>query len=492
VTAHLPRHASLRVRLTLWYAGALAVVLALFAGGAYQLLRQGLYREIDRQLESDYKVADELMESAGRLGDLVPRHPTPTLEPAGNWRWLEIWGLDERLLYANPEDLTIDLPHVPSAPPHVAFGPASVQLTSGIRARVLSRPFSVFGRTAVIRVVRSEEGLQYELQHFLYGLLVLLPLGVVVAGIGGYSLARRALLPITTMVERVRTITAERLGQRLVVNNPDDELGQLAAVFNDTLARLEASFAQLKRFTADVSHELRTPLTAIRSVGEVGLRERRRGSEYREIIGSVLEEADRLSRLVDGLLTVARGDSHLVKMNVELFDVSALVREVTECLSVLAEEKHQAITVETPQPALVRADRLVLREAIMNVVDNAIKYSARHGAIHATVNPGPDVVTICVTDSGMGIGPEHLDKIFDRFYRVDKSRPSGGTGLGLSIARWAVESNNGHIEVSSQPEHGTTFRIVLPRAPADPSAGAAKADGDSMRAEAIQTLLRTS
>lgn len=479
------RHARLRVRLTLWYAAALAVTLVLFAAGAYQLLTQGLYREIDRQLESDYKVADELMESAGRTGDLVPRHATTTLEPVGNWRWLEIWSLDEHLLYANPEDLTVDLPHAPAAPPLVPFGPTSMLLTGGIRARVLSRPFSVFGRTAVIRVVRSEEGLRYELQHFFYGLLVLLPMGVVVAGIGGYSLARRALLPIAAMAERVRTITAERLGQRLAVNNPEDELGQLAAVFNDTLARLEASFAQLKRFTADVSHELRTPLTAIRSVGEVGLRERRTEAEYREIIGSVLEEADRLSRLVNGLLTVARGDSHLVKMNVELFDVSALVREVTECLSVLAEEKHQAITVTTPEPAILKADRMVLREAIVNVVDNAIKYSARHSTILVDVSSESDLVTITVTDRGVGIGHEHLDKIFDRFYRVDRSRPSGGTGLGLSIARWAVESNNGRIEVWSEPEHGSTFRIILRRPPVDSSVTATKADRSSARAAAV-------
>jgi heavy metal sensor kinase len=485
VTGRLLRHASLRVRLTLWYASALVVMLVLFAGGAYQLLRQGLYREIDRQLESDYKVADELMESAGKMGELVPRHATATQEPVGNWRWLEIWGTDQRLLYANPEDLTVDLPHVPAAPPLAGFGPASVQLTSGARARVLSRPFSIFGRTAVIRVVRSEDGLRYEQQHFLYGLLVLLPLSVVVAGIGGYSLAGRALLPVTTMVERVRTITAEHLEQRLAVNNPDDELGQLAAVFNDTLSRLEASFAQLKRFTADVSHELRTPLTAIRSVGEVGLRERRKEREYREIIGSVLEEVDRLSRLVDGLLTIGRGDSHLVKMHFEFFDLSALVREVTDCLSVLAEEKHQAITVETPHPAIVKADRLVLREAIMNVVDNAIKYSPRDAAIDVEVSSGPEEVTIAVTDNGVGIASEHLDKIFDRFYRVDRARPSGGTGLGLSIARWAVESNSGHIDVSSQPEHGSTFRIVLPRPPGHLSVAALKTEGASVRGAAV-------
>lgn len=485
--ALLPKHASLRARLTLWYASALALMLGLFAAGSYQLLRQGLYREIDRQLESDYKVADELMESAGKLGELVPRK-VPTLEPAGNWRWLEIWGLDGRLLYANPEDLTIDLPHVQSSPPDAVFGPESVQLTRGVRARVLSRPFSIFGRTAIIRVIRSEQGLRYEQEHFLYGLLVLLPMGVLVAGLGGYSLARRALMPVATMAERVRTITAERLGQRLTIRNPDDELGQLAAVFNETLARLEASFAQLKRFTADVSHELRTPLTAIRSVGEVGLRERRTESEYREIIGSVLEEADRLSRLVNGLLTVARGDSQLVRMNVERFDAAALVREVIDCLSVLGEEKHQDIKVDAPQPAMVNADRFVLREAIMNIVDNAIKYSARHGTILVQVGVEPDTVSISVADTGVGIAAEHLDKIFDRFYRVDKSRPSGGTGLGLSIARWAVESNNGSIEVASRPEHGSTFRIILPRAVGDQAVAPHRASGASIRGAAVVSV----
>ncbi|HWW88890.1 MAG TPA: histidine kinase dimerization/phospho-acceptor domain-containing protein, partial [Vicinamibacterales bacterium] len=414
MTAPFVRHPTLRVRLTLWSAAALAVTLVLFAAAAYQLLRQGLFREIDRQLESDYKVADELMESAGRQGDLVPRHATNTLEAVGNWRWLEIWSMDGRLLYANPEDLTVDLPHLPIAPPPAVFGPSSVQLTAGMRARVLSRPFSFLGRTAIIRVIRSEEGLRYEEQHFLYGLLVFLPLGVVIAGLGGYTLARRALSPIAAMVERVRTITAERLGQRLAINHPDDELGQLAAVFNDMLARLEGSFAQLKRFTADVSHELRTPLTAIRSVGEVGLRERRTEAEYREIVGSVLEEADRLSHLVNGLLTIARGDSNLVRMNVRQFDASALVREVTECLLVLAEEKRQTITMEAAQPANVNADRVVLRHAVMNVIDNAIKYSPRQSPIHVEVTRGLDAVTIAVTDKGVGIAAEHIDKIFDR------------------------------------------------------------------------------
>jgi heavy metal sensor kinase len=455
--------ASVRVQLTLWYAAAVTVVLALFAAGAFVLLRQGLYREIDRQLESDFKVADEIIESAVRAGNLVPDHEALAPEQAAKWRWLEIWATDGRLLYTNPEDRAIDLPHVPQAPPADAFGPASVVLNRDGRARVLSRPFTFLGRTAVIRVIRSEEGIAYELEYFLIGLLVLLPVGVAVAGLGGYALARRALMPVADMADRVCTITAERLGERLEIQNRDDEFGRLAAVFNDTLARLEASFAQLKQFTADVSHELRTPLTAIRSVGEIGLRERRTDTEYREIIGSVLEEADRLSRLVDSLLTVSRGDSQLIRMHPEVFDAGALVRDVVECLGVLAEEKHQPITIDARPHVLVKADRLVLRHAVMNVMDNAIKYSEPRSAIHLSVAEGPDTVSIDIADRGVGIAPEHLDKIFDRFYRVDRARQtSGGAGLGLAIARWAVEANNGRIEVSSERGKGSRFRIIVP------------------------------
>jgi signal transduction histidine kinase len=157
---------------------------------------------------------------------------------------------------------------------------------------------------------------------------------------------------------------------------------------------------------------------------------------------------------------------------------------------VLAEEKHQPITVETPKQVLVKADRMVLREAIMNVVDNAIKYSGRHAPIQVDVRWGRGTVTIAITDTGVGIPREHLDHIFDRFYRVDKARPRGGTGLGLSIARWAVESNGGRIEVSSQPEHGSTFRIILPRAPDDSTVADAKADGGPARGAAILTAAK--
>jgi heavy metal sensor kinase len=328
----------------------------------------------------------------------------------------------------------------------------------------LSRSYAVDGLSVVMRVARSAASLQQELEELLFVLLLGLPVAVGITGVGGYALARRALTPVGRMADRARTITAERLGERLPVVNPEDELGHLAIVFNETFARLEQSFEQLRRFTADASHELRTPLTAIRSVGEVGLHEHRDENAYREIIGSMLEEADRLGRLVESLLTLSRADAGQVKLRPERTDLVALARDITQHVGVLAEEKRQSLLVEAAAPVYATVDRLVLRQAVINLVDNAIKYSSEGGCVRVIVQDQPVGPTLEVIDTGPGIGVEHRDRIFDRFYRVDRarSREMGGTGLGLAIARWAVEAHGGHIELESREGKGSSFRIILP------------------------------
>jgi heavy metal sensor kinase len=315
----------------------------------------------------------------------------------------------------------------------------------------------------VIRVARSEAQLRHELNELLLVLGFGFPVAVGVAGVGGYALARRALAPVSQMADQARTITAERLGEQLPVVNPEDELGRLAMVFNETFARLERSFEQLRRFTSDASHELRTPLTAIRSVGEVGLREHRDERAYREIIGSMLEEADRLGRLVDSLLTLSRADVGQVKLTLEHVDLAELARDVVTHLGVLAEEKRQSILVETTAPVYATVDRLVLRQAVINLLDNAIKYSPEGGRVRVIVRDQSQGPTLEVIDVGPGIEVEHQEHIFDRFYRVDKarSRELGGTGLGLAIARWAVEAHGGRIELESADGQGSLFRIRL-------------------------------
>jgi heavy metal sensor kinase len=310
----------------------------------------------------------------------------------------------------------------------------------------------------------AEERVEQQMGEILVVLVLGLPVIVVLAGVGGYVLARRALAPIDHLAGEARRITAERLHERLSVPNTHDEIGRLAAVINDTFARLESSFEQLRRFTADASHELRTPLSVIRGIGELGLRETRTTRDYKDALGSMLEEVDRLTRLVDTLLQLSRGDAGTIRLSREPLDLGDLAREVAASLQVLAEERQQRLEVDAASNVRVLADRLVLRDAVTNLVDNAIKYSPNGSAIAIRVGGDRERATLSVTDRGAGIAPEHRARVFDRFYRIDesRSREMGGTGLGLAIARWAVEANSGTLTLDSSPA-GSVFTISVPR-----------------------------
>jgi heavy metal sensor kinase len=303
-----------------------------------------------------------------------------------------------------------------------------------------------------------------ELGELTLFLVLGLPFGVIAAGLGGYALARGALAPVNRMAERARSITAARLDDRLPVDNPRDELGRLAVVFNQTLERLEGSFEQMRRFTADVSHELRTPLTSIRTVGEVALRDHRSADAYRGVIGSMLEEVDRLTCLVERLLTLSRASSGPAHLQVEPVDLRELADEVAGHLSVLAEENGQSIVVQ-PAPVTVccEGDRLMLRQAVINLVDNAVKYSPSAAEIQVRVSASDSAAALEVCDNGPGIAPERAERIFDRFYRAASGTDRGGMGLGLSIAKCAVEANRGELSWHPRPGGGSIFRVVLPR-----------------------------
>jgi heavy metal sensor kinase len=302
-----------------------------------------------------------------------------------------------------------------------------------------------------------------------------IPFAAGLAIAGGYFLAGRVLSPVGAMARKAREITAESLAKRLPVDNSQDEFGRLATVFNDTLARLQDAFERLRRFTADASHELRTPLTAMRSVGEVALQNTLDAVAYRDVIGSMLEEVDRLTRLVESLLMLTRADSGRVQLAPEALDLGPLVGHVMEQLRVLADEKQQALTLRAPIRIHALADAALIRHALMNLIHNAIKYTSNGGAITVEVKSTGGQAIIEVRDTGPGIPAAHRDRIFDRFYRVDtgRSREEGGVGLGLAIARWAVEANGGQIELAGDVADGSLFRVIL-RAP-DHSTGA---DGD--------------
>jgi len=456
------RPRSVRVRLTLWYAGAMLIVLAIYAGAVIFVVRESASQVLDDRLHDDFDWASDMLA-------VTPEGNISEYEEygEGDSPWLQVWSLPEGdLLYTTPAARRNP---VPGSDKLAAESQGEDKI---VRVPSVDPPYRVFtggsrigGRPVLVQVARSEAPLMQDLRQLMLVLLLGLPFGVLAAVVGGYSLARRALAPLDHMTERARTINAERLNDRLPVENPHDELGRLATVFNDTLSRLESSFDQMRRFTSDASHELRTPLTAIRSVGEVGLRGKRDEPAYREIIGSMLEEADRLALLVDRLLTLSRADAGNRKLSSDSVDLSELAAEIAEQLDVLADEKHQTIHLQRKSATVWIGDRMVLRQALMNLVDNAIKYSPEGADITIRVDQLSDEAILEVSDTGPGIPQELQSRIFDRFYRVDESRSrnNGGTGLGLSIAKWAVEANGGRLTLESRNGSGCTFRIALPQ-----------------------------
>jgi len=463
---------SVRVRLTLWYVGVMLLVLGVYAGVVYIVVRNISSERLDEQLRANFDWAY----------DMLATRPDCSIAPyddtgEGDSPWFRVYNLEGKVMYSTPEAKRNPVPFSDA----LAKTPDEQIVTVPDLHppfRVLSGRARIGGCPVVVQVALSEGSIIQDQRQLVYILLLGLPAAVALAGLGGYGLARRALAPVDRMVERARSINAEQLNARLPVDNPDDELGRLATIFNETFARLESSFERMRHFTADASHELRTPLTAIRSVGEVGLRGRRDEAAYREIIGSMLEEADRLALLVDRLLMLSRADTGQAKLSTDVVDIGALAEEVAEQLGVLAEEKAQSIQVRfDPVPEWV-GDRVVLRQALLNLVDNAIKYTPAGGSIEVRVAHTDSGTTIDVSDTGPGIPEELQSRIFDRFYRVDRarSRENGGTGLGLAIAKWAVEVNGGQLTLESANGAGSRFRITLPQTATAPVAIAALQD----------------
>jgi heavy metal sensor kinase len=261
-----------------------------------------------------------------------------------------------------------------------------------------------------------------------------------------------------------RRITAEDLSERLDAQLPDDEVGRLARTFDEMIARLDGAFRRQRRFTADASHELRTPLTAIKGQVEVALAKPRAAADYEQVLRSVNEEADRLIRMVGSLLTLARADAGEIPIAADTVSLGELVGAAVEQVRPLAERGGLALAVEPGPPLSVPADEDLLLQLVLNLLDNAIKYTPPGGSVTAGWNAETDRAELWVRDSGVGIAAEHLGRVFDRFYRVDaaRSRGEGGAGLGLSICRWIAEAHGGSIFIESEPGRGTVVTASLP------------------------------
>ncbi|MBX6311334.1 MAG: HAMP domain-containing protein, partial [Isosphaeraceae bacterium] len=290
------------------------------------------------------------------------------------------------------------------------------------------------------------------------------PLALACALGGGYWLARRALAPVDRMTATAAEITATRLDQRLDEPGTEDELGRLARTFNAMIARLQRSFEEVRRFTADAAHELRTPLAAMRTEAEVALRSPRSPERDGRVLEDLLEEIERLTRLVSQLLFLCREDTGIGAGDFRPVRLDELVREVGEHMQVAAREKGVELDIELPTPCPVQGDADRLRRLFFNLIDNAIKYTPTGGRVMVRGESPNGQIHMTIADTGIGIPAEHLPYVFDRFYRVNPSRSpeTDGTGLGLAICRSIVEAHGGRIEIDSVVGSGTRIRLALP------------------------------
>lgn len=446
-----------RARFTLLYGSAIIVTVILVSGGIYFFVRQALLGQVENHLNKYHAtISAYLKYDFNELTKMSERGPINLFSIQKGSRQLissRNWvskGLDKILATQDPQKQS-----------HFSF-----RTSDGRRYRVLIQTVLIDTVHYRIAVAHDEVSVHKTLQMLALIILFIVPLAIILSLGIGYAIAGRVLAPIAIIAHKAEEIGAENLSMRLPVDDSNDEFSRLAKVFNQTFTRIEDSFERLRRFTADASHELRTPLAAIRSIGETALHGADHQTDFREAIGSILEESDRLRLLIDDLLQLSRIESGKILPCREAVELADLARETVDFLNVLAEDKRQTIKILASGRVIVPLDRASVRQALTNLLDNAIKYSPAGSNITLTVGTtSHDEAFVEITDYGMGIPEQDIPRIFDRFYRVDtgRSREMGGTGLGLSIVALAVKINGGRIEVESKIDQGSIFRVSFPQ-----------------------------
>jgi len=460
---------SIRFRLTVWYAGLLALLLLLFGASTYLGLRHYLNQTLNESLGRQARQIGEsfLIDVAtggeGYVISEVNEHYAPEL----NNRFVRVTRADGSVLYVSgkPKESRFDPSAVSAVGATVGRDFVREEHVPGGVLLIYTHPFTErTGQRFLIEVGAPYEQVEVVLYGLLLALALGLPLMVIVAISGGWLLMRQALDPVDEITRGAEQITSRNLSQRLPVARTGDELERLSAALNRMIERLEESFLYVSRFTADASHELRTPLTILRGELEAASGQREVAPELRETIGSALEETERLSRIVESLMAISRLDAGEAKMDRGALDLGELAASTTEQMRLLAEDKNIALRCESDEQVTVEGDRARLKQVIVNLVDNAIKYTPAGGLVGVKIRASNSHAVLEVNDNGVGIPPEALPHIFERFYRVDKarSRQMGGAGLGLSIIKAIVTAHGGQVRVESVEGKGSRFLVELP------------------------------
>lgn len=480
---------SMRAQLTLWYTGVLALVLVIFAVATYVYLAHAARSRTDQSLadtasslassfnaetEDENQSGDEaaievarafqfndrqaiIVDDAGRI--VAATTPPANMRDKGSWPQTEalLPSMSGLLRAAKQQgEAFVTLPHQ----------------EEGIRAYAFPTKGPGYAYTIVIAESLHEQ--QEALEQARRAFYIAVPLALIFASLGGYFLARKSLAPVIAMGTRAAHIGADNLGERLPVGNERSELGRLAQIFNDLLARLDLSFEQQRRFMADASHELRTPVAIVCGESEVALSQTLRSAEeYRESLAILHDEGRRLTRIVEDLFLLARADAGQYKPSLTPFYLDETVAECVRAVRSLATQRGLELHYQhTADELLFRGDEGLIRRMLLNLLDNAIKYTSHGGQVRVELERTDSTYRIIITDTGTGISAEAQPHIFERFYRADKARSHGGetdgsgAGLGLALAAWVAEMHGGRIALMRSDKNGTAFVVTLPAADA--------------------------
>lgn len=474
---------SIRVRITFWYAMTLAVILAVSALFSYHYFSHNLRKEVDDQL---YAIASTLDASHQLLVDTSNPDACNTLHDIAhqhNWgAYILVRGhdLDPACFSHNLFDQELDFGPVARQQtrwlkPHIETATLEGKGPEGRLLRLLSYPVIENNHLlGVLQIGRELGGMHQAIEQLRLIYLVVGPFAIFWLCLGCWVLADRTISPVIEVTEAAQEITADNLGRRLPTSGRRDELYQMVTVLNQMLQRLENSFRRIRQFSGDASHELRTPLTILRGETEVTLRWAKTPEEFQDMLRSNMEEIDRMERIIESLLMLAKSEIGELALEMKEHSLSDLVQELYLQGRILGEPKNITVDLDlqVSEEMRIKGDELRLRQMFLNLISNGIKYTPEGGALKISLSKEGETVQVSISDTGIGIPAQHLPQIFDRFYRVDKARNrmDGGTGLGLSIVKWIAEAHGGSIQVTSEPNRGSTFTVCLPiEGPADDS-----------------------
>ncbi len=463
---------SLRFQLVGWYAGLLTGCFALIGVTTYLLLQNSLVEALrETQLRRARQIGQLVLEEIPRQGEArVGEEIETRYAPGLNDRFVRVTRSNGSVLYrsGSPKDQSFDpsrlppptWPAQPETARQAALGSGREMLLAGCEVQTPT------GARYLVEAGTPMDDVQAHFRQWLRFLAVGLPIVALLAIGGGSFLVKRALSPVDQITASAERISSQNLSERLPVARTGDELERLSLALNHMIQRLEEAFHYSRRFVADASHELRTPLTVLRGEIETLIQEPTLTPEWRARLGSALEEVERLASIVEGLFAISRLDAGEAAAEWVKVDLAQLAASTADQMSLLAEDKNIQVTCAAGGPVWVEGDRARLKQVVVNLLDNAIKYTLPSGAVALSVKTSNSTAVLEVTDNGVGIPPEALPRVFDRFFRVDqaRSREQGGAGLGLSIVKSICTAHHGRVEANSTPGQGSRFRVELPLA----------------------------